>query len=236
MSVDEFANSFVSFLRFISKYLIDFDVRHVAVVWATFVVISIVSTILLRMKETSEFSRNNRKINDRISKILKSEYGKDDQKNRIMVDYRRSARELHTAAARCYQKEYMVQCIDIVSKYPSLVNVRCPISGLTPFHRVCCHRNSCLISFMLGHGADCSITTSSKENALCLLIRSYLQNPSTTDFSSLKILQGAGCFLDRSDKWYSLFLESAILTANKPLALWILEQSPSPVQKQKSFP
>ncbi|XP_063972341.1 uncharacterized protein LOC135160090 isoform X2 [Diachasmimorpha longicaudata] len=251
MSAEEFANCFVNVLRLISKYSTDFDAGSIAVIWTTFIIISIVSTALLWVKGSpsalkyffnhqnrinNEFPRNINKKNYRISKVENSECRENDQKNTIMVDYRRSARELHTAAERCYLDEYVAKCIDIVSKYPLLVNVKCPISGLTPFHRVCYQRNSCLISFMLSHGADCSITTSSKEDALCLAIRSYLQAPSVTDLSCLKILQEAGCYLDRSHKWYSLFLESAILTANKPLIFWIFEQLPSPVQKHKSFP
>ncbi|XP_011308872.1 uncharacterized protein [Fopius arisanus] len=234
MIVAGFWDFLKGFFRFFTDFYIDFDFGSLLIVWVTFLIISAVSAVILWLQTTSE-SSGNRQKSDRISRVVKTEFEENNQKSRIMIEYRRSARELHTAAERCYQKKYMMKCIDIVSKYPPLVNVKCPISGLTPFHQVCFHRNSCLVSFMLGHGADPSITTDHKENALCLSIRSHLQNPYTTDFSCLKLLQGAGCFLDRRDKLYLLFLQSAVLTANKPLVLWILKQSPYPVLKQQSF-
>ena len=46
-----------------------------------------------------------------------------------------------------------MRCIEIVAKFPHLVNLPLNLSnGVTPFHRVCSRGNHALVEFMLANG------------------------------------------------------------------------------------
>ncbi|XP_076658136.1 uncharacterized protein LOC143362132 isoform X2 [Halictus rubicundus] len=113
-------------------------------------------------------------------------------RQRSIISHKDMFRKLEYSANKCYDKVYALKCIDIVVYCPQLLNVKSPINGITPFHRVCYHGHTCLITFMLGKGADPSIATIAGENALCMAVYYFLNNPLQSDFSCLEILHETG--------------------------------------------
>ncbi|KAK0086635.1 hypothetical protein PV325_002811 [Microctonus aethiopoides] len=159
----------------------------------------------------------------------------DNVKSKVMINHTKCLRELHASSERCYIKRNASKCIQIASYCPHLINVKDKKSGMTPFHKVCYHGHVCLVTFMLEKGANPWLTTDAGETALCLAIQACIKNPNGS-IVCLESLQSHGCYLDCTNKWYRIYLESALLTNNKLLARWMFDQA-SPLGKRcASFP
>ncbi|XP_015188460.1 PREDICTED: uncharacterized protein LOC107072777 [Polistes dominula] len=148
--------------------------------------------------------------------------------NQTIVDsmsHKKILLQLHEAADKCYMKAYALRCIYLISYCPHLINIPHGPKGYTPFHKVCFHGNTCLIEYMLAKGANPFLTTYTGENAICMALHFFLNNPNNNDFTCLNILCEIGCYLDMSNIHYDIFMNAALNNHNKLLAKWILLNS-----------
>ncbi|KAK9308674.1 hypothetical protein QLX08_001406 [Tetragonisca angustula] len=139
-----------------------------------------------------------------------------------IISHKEMIKALEYATDRCYEKFYALKCIDIIVNCPQLVNVKSLPYGLTPFHRVCFQGHKCLIVFMLAKGADPFLTTLIGENALCMAIYYFLNNPMDTDFSCLDMLAETGCGFGFKNKYYNNLLEIAFNKNHIKLVQWLI--------------
>ncbi|KAI4501904.1 hypothetical protein M0802_003239 [Mischocyttarus mexicanus] len=141
------------------------------------------------------------------------------------MNHRKILIQLYEAADKCYMKIYALRCIHLISYCPYLINIPHGPNGYTPFHKVCFHGNTCLIEYMLAKGANPFLTTYTGENAICMALHFFLNNPRNNDFTCLNILCEKGCCLDISDVHYDIFMNAALNNHNNLLAKWILYNS-----------
>ncbi|XP_076279964.1 uncharacterized protein LOC143208904 isoform X2 [Lasioglossum baleicum] len=156
-------------------------------------------------------------------------YNRSVVRQRSIISHKYMFRKLDHAANQCYDKVYALKCIDITVYCPQLLNVKCPITGITPFHRICYNGHTCLITFMLGKGADPSIATVTGENALCMAVYYFLNNPLQDDFSCLELLHETGCRFGAKNKWYTSLLKMAVTNKNTKLFQWLILHQKAPL-------
>ncbi|XP_076621639.1 uncharacterized protein LOC143342043 [Colletes latitarsis] len=158
-------------------------------------------------------------------------YNRSFIRDRSIISHKEMLNNLEYAADKCWDKFYALQCIDIVVYCPQLLNIKSPFTGLTPFHRICFQGHTCLIAFMLAKGADPFITTVKGENALCMAIYYFLNNPMQDDFSCLKILKSTGCNFGFKDQWYNILLQKAFTNNHIKLIQWLILHHEDPLHK-----
>ncbi|KZC12118.1 hypothetical protein WN55_03199, partial [Dufourea novaeangliae] len=158
-------------------------------------------------------------------------YNRSFIRNQSIISHKEMFHRLEYAADNCYDKTYALTCIDIIVYCPQLINVKSSLHGLTPFHRVCLHGHTCLITFMLGKGADASITAVTGENALCLAVHYFLNNPTKDDFSCLEILQNTGCGFGIKNRCYNVLLRMAVTNNHIKLMQWLILHKETPLNK-----
>ncbi|XP_076225592.1 uncharacterized protein LOC116433091 isoform X2 [Nomia melanderi] len=158
-------------------------------------------------------------------------YNRSVIRQRSIISHKELFHKLEYAADNCYDKVCALKCIDISVYCPQLLNVKSSVNGLTPFHRVCYNGHACLITFMLGKGADPFITTVAGENALCMAVHYYLNNPSNNDFSCLTMLQETGCKFGIKNKWYKILLKMAVHKNHTKLIQWLILNQEAPLRK-----
>ncbi|XP_029039482.1 uncharacterized protein LOC114874408 isoform X1 [Osmia bicornis bicornis] len=139
-----------------------------------------------------------------------------------IISHKEMFNALEYAADKCSNKAYALKCIDIVVCCPQLLNIRSSVNGLTPFHRICFQGHTYLISFMLAKGADPFLTTITGENALCMAVYHFLNDPTKNDFSCLEILLQTGCEFGLKNKWYDILLKMAFNSNHIKLAQWLI--------------
>ncbi|XP_033352721.1 uncharacterized protein LOC117235100 isoform X1 [Bombus vosnesenskii] len=149
-------------------------------------------------------------------------YNRVIARHQSIISHKEMLNALEYATDKCYDKFYALKCIDIIVNCPQLVNVKSLPYGLTPFHRVCFQGHKCLIAFMLAKGADPSLVTTIGENALCMAIYYFLNNPVDDDFSCLEMIAKTGCGFGFEDKWYNSLLEMAFNNNHIKLVQWLI--------------
>ncbi|XP_076248678.1 uncharacterized protein LOC143188355 [Calliopsis andreniformis] len=160
-------------------------------------------------------------------------------RHRSIISHKEMLRNLEYAAEKCYDKFYALKCIDIIVYCPQLLNVQSPLNGVTPFHRICFHGGAHLVAFALAKGADPFITTITGENALCMAVYYFLNNPKEYDFSFLNTLKTSGCPFGLRNKWYNVLLKMAHHNNNIKLMQWLIlhkNVSPHKISRCLSMP
>ncbi|XP_078049646.1 uncharacterized protein LOC144476487 [Augochlora pura] len=228
----KYDESFYDMLRQYFIQLMETVPNIVKVITLTGGVIAVTSCALYCTHVTAyrhrRFAAREIKHNSKTLQEIKN-YNRSIVRQRSIINHNELIRKLEYSAERCYDKVYAMKCIDIVVYCPQLLNVKSPINGLTPFHRVCFHGHTCLITFMLGKGADPFITTVAGENALCMAIYYYLNNPLNNDFSCLEILYKTGCKFGTKNSWYNNFLKMAVTNNHTKLIQWLILHQEVPV-------
>ncbi|XP_003702134.2 uncharacterized protein LOC100882949 [Megachile rotundata] len=156
------------------------------------------------------------------SQVIKN-YNRSFARCQSIISHKEMLNALEYAANKCSEKVYALKCIDVVVCCPQLLNIRSPLNGLTPFHRICFQGHTYLIAFMLAKGADPFATTNRGENALCMAVYHLLNNPTKNDFSCLEMLLQTGCEFGLNNEWYSTLLKMAFNNNHTKLAQWLIE-------------
>ncbi|XP_011494594.1 PREDICTED: uncharacterized protein LOC105359653 [Ceratosolen solmsi marchali] len=144
-------------------------------------------------------------------------------------NYNKILNELHNLCNNCTNIFNSLKCIELISNYPQLINVKLS-DGLTPFHRVCFHGNDALIEYMLEKGADPELKTVAGENGLCMVLYYYIY-AKAENLNCLETLYAKGCHLTFGDEWYKIFLNLSVRANNTNLTKWLLTHSKSPKGK-----
>ena len=71
-------------------------------------------------------------------------------------------------------------------------------------------------------GADPFLTTITGENALCMAVYHFINDPTKNDFSCLEILLQTGCKFGLKNKWYDILLKMAFNSNHIKLAQWLI--------------
>nr|XP_033328727.1 uncharacterized protein LOC117221680 [Megalopta genalis] len=235
--ISKYNESFHDMLQQYFVQLIEAMPSIVKVITLTGGVIAVTSYALhcTHARRHKRFAARKTTDNSKTSQEIKN-YERSIIRERSVIRHNAMIRKLEYSADRCYDKVHALKCIDIVIYCPQLLNVKSPINGITPFHRVCYHGHTCLITFMLGKGADPLITTIAGENALCVAIYYYLNNPLKDDFSCLEILYETGCRFGVKNSWYDIFLKMAVTKNHTKLMQWlILHQQVPPCEISRSY-
>ncbi|CAK9803719.1 hypothetical protein ANTPLA_LOCUS3791 [Anthophora plagiata] len=183
--------------------------------------IVVISYTLYRVYEHSCKVTNKSKCNLFELQNMKN-YSRLFIRQQSIISHKEMLNTLEYAADKCYETFYALKCIDIVVHCPQLLNIKSPPNGLTPFHRICFQGKKSLITFMLAKGADPFLTTTTGENALCMAIYYFLDNPTENDFSCLDILVKTGCGFGFKDKWYNILLEMTFNSNHTRLVQWLI--------------
>ncbi|KAH0561574.1 uncharacterized protein LOC123265646 [Cotesia glomerata] len=203
-------------------------------IWLIFILILTIAVIIIRIAEF--LRKESKKVEQKNLSSEEIQVIKDGMiKGNVTLNHIKKLRALHVATERCYLKKNAKQCIEILTYCPHLVNVKQGPEGLTPFHRICNHGHSVLMSFMLSKGADPFLTTNSGENALCLAISWCIKHP-TGGLACVEILQQHGCRLDNTNKWFRIYLHAASLAGHKNLVRWMYNQAAPLAFRSSSFP
>ncbi|KAE8738289.1 hypothetical protein FOCC_FOCC016234 [Frankliniella occidentalis] len=124
------------------------------------------------------------------------------------------------------------RCIELLSKFPELVNQ--PLTkdhytshGYTPFLRACWNNNFELIKFMLSAGADIRLTNSDGETAL-YLVAYRVSKSQTWDPKALNLLWNAGCSVDDVNVHNNSMLHLAAKAGHATLTRWLLLHGAEP--------
>ncbi|XP_012272847.1 uncharacterized protein LOC105695655 [Orussus abietinus] len=194
-----------------------------AAVCTVLLVIAVVTSMLLKLRKRYDPVIECCEGNDMKRDFSIASMNKGD----VILNHKKLLNDLQIASDRCHKTQYALKCIELVTYCPYLVNARCALNGLTPFQRVCYNGHTCLVEYMLAKGANPFQKTRAGEDALCVALHYYINNPRVKDLSCLDLLYQAGCRLDCNDKWFNVFLKKAMKTCNGHLIEWLLDHTQS---------
>ncbi|XP_022900103.2 putative ankyrin repeat protein RBE_0347 [Onthophagus taurus] len=125
-------------------------------------------------------------------------------------------------------KKDTIKCVNIIKKYPQLINMFCGNSRYTPFLRACLNAHTQLVKYMIREGANVNLKSLNGENGIYLTAYYHVKYQDVMDATCLHALFYAGVNINQPNAkgWTALHLASFF--GHHRLVRWLLNKGADP--------